>query len=45
MDAANLARTLEHVHDADIADALNGIDPRPRPVCWRLCRLISPCAP
>jgi magnesium transporter len=27
MDAANLARTLEHVHDADIADALNGIDP------------------
>ena len=27
MDAANLARTLERVHDADIADALNGIDP------------------
>jgi magnesium transporter len=27
MDAANLARTLEHVHDADVADALNGIDP------------------
>jgi magnesium transporter len=27
MDAANLARTLERVHDADIADALNAIDP------------------
>ena len=27
MDTANLARTLERVHDADIADALNAIDP------------------
>jgi magnesium transporter len=27
MDAVNLARTLERVHDADIADALNAIDP------------------
>jgi len=27
MDATNLARTLERVHDADIADALNAIDP------------------
>src|SRR6266850_296024 len=26
-DAASLARTLERVHDADIADALNAIDP------------------
>jgi magnesium transporter len=27
MDAANLARKLERVHDADVADALNAIDP------------------
>jgi Mg/Co/Ni transporter MgtE len=26
-DAAHLAQTLERVHDADVADALNAIDP------------------